>query len=299
MRDQTRFLLILAITLLTLFSVQAQISSRPETGIIKDMSRTGHGVLTIHNNWHMDSEVLLADPQDNPLMAVYIRSDDLFNVTGIGDGEYKLYFTVGLWDEQAGKFQKMSGYNRYKPPLIFETKETLDEIEYSIFELDLTEAANFMPDQFEFTKPITSASIGSTASGLPPTGLSGTPTPTNPPSSVALGLYTQPAFAGSTAAVSNSRGVLSPQLWISSNSGWSEYAQCTPGARLQQMMYLPRPGNLKSYEIYPSGDINWEDYGQHPAGNFYPKFYADTPGRHILYIKIDNEESNRVTVDVV
>lgn len=274
---KTGIYLISVIIILTLFLVQAQVSSRPETGILKDMSRTGHGILIIHNNWNTDSEVLLANQQDKPLMAVYIRLKESFNVTGIDDGEYRLYFTTGSWDNQAGKFLKTSGYNRYKPYLTFETKETKEEIEYSINELSLHATNEFssVSDDFEFT-----ATSDSTQSDTEPT-------------------PTTPASIGSINKAKNKRDALSPQLWIYTNSGMSDYIQCSPGSRLQEIMYLPRSGNLKVYEIYPGGDSNVHDYHQHPAGTFYPRFYADTPGRHIQYFTLDDEESNSITVDVI
>jgi hypothetical protein len=129
-------------------------SARPETGTyIKDMDRDGYGLLTIHNNWTMDTVAVLTDKKVKPLLAAYLRSKDTLKITGIKDGEYGLYFTVGnLWDAKAGKFSGVYGYYRYNAPLDFETDDVGSEIEYSVFELDLYEAghSNFVPDQFQF-----------------------------------------------------------------------------------------------------------------------------------------------------
>jgi len=56
------------------------------------------------------------------------------------------------WDEKEGRFESILGYYRYRDPLVFETAENKDDIEYSVFELDLYEsdASNFLPDQFQF-----------------------------------------------------------------------------------------------------------------------------------------------------
>jgi len=44
------------------------------------------------------------------------------------------------------------GYYHYNDPMIFETDDVGDEIEYTILELDLYEAdaTNFVPGQFQF-----------------------------------------------------------------------------------------------------------------------------------------------------
>ena len=139
---------------LSVSNVSAQVPTRPETGTyIKDIDRDGFGTLVIHNNWRMDTVAVLADQDVRPLVAVFIRAKDSLNITGIEDGSYNLYFTVGnYWDPENRKFDSVFGYYRYSSPLIFETSEIGDEFEYSIYELDLYEAAgsNFLPDYFQF-----------------------------------------------------------------------------------------------------------------------------------------------------
>lgn len=129
-------------------------AARPETGhIIRDTDRDGYGQLTIHNGWTMDTVAVLTDLDAKPLIAAYLRSKDTLNITEIDDGSYGLYFTIGnLWDPKEGRFASVYGYYRYNTPLVFETEETEDDIEYSIFELNLYEAgsSNFVPDHFDF-----------------------------------------------------------------------------------------------------------------------------------------------------
>lgn len=133
---------------------QSQSITRPETGtFIRDADRSGYGLLTIHNNWTMDTVAVLTDEDAKPLVAVYLRSKETLNITGIEDGSFGLYFTVGnLWDSKVGKFRSVLGYYRYNAPLVFETNDVGDSIEYSVFELDLYEAgaSNFLPDIFQF-----------------------------------------------------------------------------------------------------------------------------------------------------
>lgn len=150
-----RLLPAIAIALLLLSSAAlSQPSARPETGhYIKDIDRDGYGQLIIHNDWTMDTVAVLTDMDERPLIAAYLRSKDTLNITQIEDGSYGLYFTVGnLWDPKEGRFKSVLGYYRYNAPLVFETTETEEDIEYSVFELDLYQAraSNFLPDHFDF-----------------------------------------------------------------------------------------------------------------------------------------------------
>jgi hypothetical protein len=149
--------LLLAITFAFLILSSAALSqpaARPETGqYIRDVDRNGYGQLIIHNDWTMDTVAVLTDMDAKPLVAAYLRSKDTLNITEIEDGSYGLYFTVGnLWDPKEGRFKSVLGYYRYNTPLIFETTETEEDIEYSVFELDLYQAraSNFLPDHFDF-----------------------------------------------------------------------------------------------------------------------------------------------------
>lgn len=147
-------LLIIVAILIFSSSALSQPDARPQNGtLIKDITRNGYGELIIHNNWTMDTVAVLTDGNVKPLIAVYIRSKESFNIERIEDGSYGLYFTVGnLWDGSDKKFRSVLGYYRYNPSLVFATTETETEIEYSIFELDLYEAgaSNFIPEHFDF-----------------------------------------------------------------------------------------------------------------------------------------------------
>jgi len=155
--DYMRQKIMYIIILILLFGVsitQARPADRPETGTyIRDMHRDGYGLLVIYNNWTMDTVAVLTDKKVKPKLAVYLRAMDALEVDGIEDGEYGLYFTIGDgWNAGEGKFDKVYGYYRYNTPMLFETKDVGDEIEYTILEMDLykADATNFMPDQFQF-----------------------------------------------------------------------------------------------------------------------------------------------------
>lgn len=145
-------IVLLMILLASQNSVQAV--DRPETGTyIRDTNRNGYGLLVIYNNWTMDTVAVLTDKWDKPKVAAYLRARDALEIDGIKDGEYGLYFTIGNgWNSSAGKFDDVFGYYHYNDPMIFETNDDGDEIEYTILELDLYEAdaTNFVPGQFKF-----------------------------------------------------------------------------------------------------------------------------------------------------
>ena len=116
------------------------------------MDRDGYGLLVIYNNWTMDTVAVLTDKRVKPKLAVYLRAKDVLEISGIEDGEYGIYFTIGEgWDAGSGKFEKVYGYYRDRT-VTFETKDVGDEIEYTIQELDLFEnkTTNYMPGQFQF-----------------------------------------------------------------------------------------------------------------------------------------------------
>jgi hypothetical protein len=148
-----RLAIALAFFILCSISV-SDATDRPDTGTyIRDFNREGYGILTIHNNWTMDTVAVLTDKKISPLLAVYIRANESIEITNIEDGTYGLYFTIGnTWDTEKGTFRSVYGYYRYNQPLLFETSDVGNEIEYSVFELDLYEArfSNFQPDQFQF-----------------------------------------------------------------------------------------------------------------------------------------------------
>ena len=146
-------LIALAILLPCICCIEAQFAERPQTGTyIKDMDRDGYGLLVIYNNWTMDTVAVLTDKRVKPKLAVYLRAKDVLEISGIEDGEYGIYFTIGEgWNASEGKFEKVYGYYRDRT-VTFETKDVGDEIEYTIQELDLFEnkTTNYLPGQFQF-----------------------------------------------------------------------------------------------------------------------------------------------------
>jgi hypothetical protein len=61
MRQKLMVFIILYLLLFGVSNIQAE-PNRPETGTyIKDTERNGYGILTIHNNWTMDTVGVLTE----------------------------------------------------------------------------------------------------------------------------------------------------------------------------------------------------------------------------------------------
>jgi hypothetical protein len=151
------------------------------------------------------------------------------------------------------------------------------------------------------------AAYPGTPTGSAPTALY---TTTAPPSAQQNALMTYNIQSSPPAAVYYSGGYVpwttfstmyptNPMLWVATTtSGWAWYATCPIGGWLQDMMYIPYPGALKLYELYPDGSTRFYNFGMSSPGYKYIWFYADTPGRHITLLTITDKPSNYITVDV-
>ena len=106
------------------FPISAQHYSRPITGtFMKEGLRGGSGELTIKNDGNdLDAVAALTYPNKAVFSAVYIRSGDSFTITGIQDGIYDLYFTLGReWNSSSGKFSLDRRFFQFDGTLPFET----------------------------------------------------------------------------------------------------------------------------------------------------------------------------------
>jgi len=136
------FSVLVLITLIDGASVLAQ-ESRPETGTFgKDTIRDGLGELTIINDNHkLDALAVLTNLYKVPLIAVYIRSNESFKISGIVDGTYGLYFKLGnKWYGNSVKFTEKGGQYRLDRSIDFKTTQTSGGVEYSTWTVALEEA---------------------------------------------------------------------------------------------------------------------------------------------------------------
>ncbi|MCK9564455.1 MAG: hypothetical protein M0Q43_00215 [Methanothrix sp.] len=105
----------------------------PDTGtFIKAGEMNGLCRLDIINNGSDDAVAYLSSMQKKIVAAVYIRGGDYFNLTGIEDGSYELYFKQGQsWSNSTGKFAVNATGSRMEEPLTFETQKTPEGMRYT------------------------------------------------------------------------------------------------------------------------------------------------------------------------
>ena len=111
--------------------VQVTVTERPPrrlaTGTIvwEAGARNGRGQLEIGNELDLDAVAVLSKDEGAFLFAVYILNHNSYTITGIPDGTYDLYFTVGEdWDGQRAAFTRKRRLSQFDDPLAFASTET-------------------------------------------------------------------------------------------------------------------------------------------------------------------------------
>jgi hypothetical protein len=95
------------------------------TVIQKAGALNGKGHLTVENGLDLDAVAVLSWPDARPVVAVYIQNHDQFTITGIPDGTYDLFFTLGEdWDSEQAKFTRRKSLSRFDDPFPFTTTAT-------------------------------------------------------------------------------------------------------------------------------------------------------------------------------
>lgn len=85
-------------------------------------------------------------------------------------------------------------------------------------------------------------------------------------------------------------------LWIQGTTEWTQYAVVPQGAIVQLIAIPPTPGNGILYLIDTDGQVYPDNYYFFPYSQM--TFYADKPGRHVLYFVVNGKVSNNVIIDV-
>jgi hypothetical protein len=95
---------------------------RPPTGMLEDHAPGGAGEMLIKNGTDADALVVLARLNDNPVKSAYIRNGQSFNMTGIPDGTYRLYYSKGqAFNKETNRFTKDATYQRLDATMDFTT----------------------------------------------------------------------------------------------------------------------------------------------------------------------------------
>ena len=107
---------------------------RPPTGMLEDHSPGGRGKLLIKNGTDADALVILAGLDDKAAKSAYIRNAESFDMTGIQDGTYRLYYSKGeAFNKETNRFTKNATYQRLDATIGFTTSAT----QYTAWEVTL------------------------------------------------------------------------------------------------------------------------------------------------------------------
>ena len=135
----------LAVTLAVILCCASALAqdSRPETGtVIKESRMDGRGELDIINKGADDAVAVLIENKTGIVAAaVYVRGGDVFNLIGIEDGSYDLYFKQGRnWNSGLQRFDANVSQSRMYDPMTFETIKIPEGIRYSVAQITLKES---------------------------------------------------------------------------------------------------------------------------------------------------------------
>jgi hypothetical protein len=88
-------------------------------------ARNGMGELTIGNGLEVDAVAVLTQQGSSWLFAVYVLNHGTHTISGIPDGTYELYFTLGEdWDAEAGQFTRERSLSRFEDTFPYATTAT-------------------------------------------------------------------------------------------------------------------------------------------------------------------------------
>jgi hypothetical protein len=107
---------------------------RPPTGLLEDYAPGGQGRLLIKNGTDADALVILTGLDDQAVKSAYIRDAQEFDMTGIHDGTYRLYYSKGEgFNAETKRFTLNATYQRLDATLEYTTTST----QYTGYEVTL------------------------------------------------------------------------------------------------------------------------------------------------------------------
>jgi hypothetical protein len=111
---------------------------QPATGtFLKSADRSGHGQLTIENGSDGDAVLSLAVAH-NALISVFVRKGANYEIDGINDGTYSIYYSGGSeWDGSINGFARSCSFSKFDKPLTFSTTSSGYFEQYSTWTLTL------------------------------------------------------------------------------------------------------------------------------------------------------------------
>ena len=107
---------------------------RPGTGMLVDNAPGGAGELLIKNGTDSDALVILTNMDEAAVKTAYIRAGESFNMTGIVDGTYLLFYSKGEdFSAETYRFTRNASYQKMDTTIPFETTST----QYTAWEVTL------------------------------------------------------------------------------------------------------------------------------------------------------------------
>jgi hypothetical protein len=100
--------------------------SLPTGTLLVAGDRSGSGQWTITNGLARDAVVAVTRRGDKAtLHSVYVAAHQEYTLTGVRDGIYSLYFTIGKdWNDAQRRFTRSCGFTRFADPFRFTTSAT-------------------------------------------------------------------------------------------------------------------------------------------------------------------------------
>jgi hypothetical protein len=103
---------------------------------VKTGGRSGSGHLEIDNRGSKSDAVvgLVGQGTTNVVFSVYVRAGAKYTVTGVRNGTYGIYVTMGVdWDPDAGGFSRNCNYNKFDESITYAATAT----RYQIWQITL------------------------------------------------------------------------------------------------------------------------------------------------------------------
>jgi hypothetical protein len=118
--------------------------AQPQTGtFIEKSNMSGMGELEIINNGPDDAVAVLSETEKGIVAAVYIRGNEIFNLTGIEDGSYELYFKQGeSWNSSIANFDINASLSRMEALLTYKAVKTDSGISYQVGQVTIEEVTD-------------------------------------------------------------------------------------------------------------------------------------------------------------
>jgi hypothetical protein len=107
---------------------------------VRSGSRGARGALTIDNGGSDDAVITLALGK-RPVYSVYVRKNKNYEVTGVRDGTYRVFYTTGEdWDAGTKSFSRNCDFERFEDSLKFRTTYSATLIRWSKWRISLQPA---------------------------------------------------------------------------------------------------------------------------------------------------------------